>query len=75
MNQLNPKMIQEVASYVISLQGTNPPGGKPPEGNKYEEIVSDSLKASQDSAGVSADSIKKNDVRDESVIKDSVKLK
>lgn len=30
--QLNPKKIQEVASYVISLHGTNPPGGKPPEG-------------------------------------------
>jgi cytochrome c oxidase cbb3-type subunit 3 len=32
---LNPKQIQEVGSYVISLRGTNPPNGKPPEGNLY----------------------------------------
>lgn len=33
--QLNPKQIQEVASYIISLQGTNPPNAKQPEGQKY----------------------------------------
>jgi cytochrome c oxidase cbb3-type subunit 3 len=33
--QLNPKKMQEVASYVISLSGTNPPGGKPPEGTVW----------------------------------------
>jgi cytochrome c oxidase cbb3-type subunit 3 len=27
-----PKQIQEIASYVLSLQGTNPPNGKKPEG-------------------------------------------
>ncbi|MBI9072830.1 MAG: c-type cytochrome [Melioribacteraceae bacterium] len=34
--QLNPKQIQEVSSYILqSLQGTNPPNGKQPEGEKY----------------------------------------
>ena len=40
--QLNSKQIQAVASYVISLNGTNPPNGKQPEGNVYSE--EDSLK-------------------------------
>jgi len=39
---LNPKQMQEVSGYVISLHGTNPPNGKPPEGNLY--VPSDSLK-------------------------------
>jgi len=34
-NLLSPKKIQEVASYVVSLQGTNPPNAKPPEGQKW----------------------------------------
>ena len=41
--QLNPKQIQSVASYVISLHGTNPPNAKPPQGDRYTE--SDSTKA------------------------------
>jgi cytochrome c oxidase cbb3-type subunit 3 len=48
---LNPKKIQEVASYVISLHGTNPPNGKP--GDKY--VPQDSLKTK-----VKSDSIKTN---------------
>lgn len=35
--QLKPKEIQEVASYVISLHGTNPPNAKPPQGTKWSE--------------------------------------
>lgn len=31
------KQIQELASYVLSLHGTNPPGGKAPEGTMYVE--------------------------------------
>jgi cytochrome c oxidase cbb3-type subunit 3 len=41
------KQIQQLASYVLSLQGTNPPGGKAPEGQLYNEPVvaaKDSLK-------------------------------
>jgi len=34
-SQLNPKQIQQVASYIISLQGTNPKNPKPPQGDKY----------------------------------------
>jgi cytochrome c oxidase cbb3-type subunit 3 len=33
------KQIQQIASYVLSLQGTNPPGGKAPEGELYVEPV------------------------------------
>ena len=33
--QLNPKQIQEVVSYVMTLRGTNPPNGKAPEGELY----------------------------------------
>ncbi len=42
-SQLSPQQIQEVASYVLSLQGTNPPNGKKPEGQEYQ-TGSDSLK-------------------------------
>lgn len=38
--QLNPKQMQEVSSYVISLKGTKPPSGKPPEGNLYTDSSS-----------------------------------
>ncbi|MEJ2614753.1 MAG: cbb3-type cytochrome c oxidase N-terminal domain-containing protein [Ignavibacteriaceae bacterium] len=34
--KLNPREIQEVASYVISLQGTNPPNAKAPQGQIWE---------------------------------------
>jgi cytochrome c oxidase cbb3-type subunit III len=40
--KINPREIQEVASYVISLEGTNPPNAKAPQGQKWEE--SDSTK-------------------------------
>ncbi len=33
------KQIQNLGSYVLTLQGTNPPGGKAPEGQKYTEPV------------------------------------
>ncbi|MFA5403510.1 MAG: cbb3-type cytochrome c oxidase N-terminal domain-containing protein [Ignavibacteria bacterium] len=44
--QLNPKQIQQAASYVLSLHGTNPPNGKPPEGLIYKEeaVTKDSTK-------------------------------
>ncbi|MFZ0453704.1 MAG: cbb3-type cytochrome c oxidase N-terminal domain-containing protein [Ignavibacteriaceae bacterium] len=34
--KLNPREIQEVASYVLSLKGTNPPNAKAPQGQKWE---------------------------------------
>lgn len=32
---LKPEQIQEVASYILTLQGTNPPNAKAPEGEKF----------------------------------------
>jgi cytochrome c oxidase cbb3-type subunit 3 len=31
---LNPLQIQKVASYILTLQGTNPPGAKEPQGTE-----------------------------------------
>lgn len=47
---LSPEKIQNVASYVLTLQGTNPPNAKAPEGDLYkppvkEEAAQDSIKA------------------------------
>ena len=36
-DQLSPKDIQKVASYIISLQGSNPAGAKAPEGKIWTE--------------------------------------
>ncbi len=46
---LSPKEIQEVASYVISLKGSNPINPKPPQGNLY--VPADTTKTT-DSANV-----------------------
>ncbi|CAF3669813.1 unnamed protein product [Rotaria sp. Silwood1] len=46
-NQLNPKQIQAVVNYVLTLKGTNPANGKQPEGTIYI-----------DSTGVKIDSVK-----------------
>ncbi|MCO6357754.1 cbb3-type cytochrome c oxidase N-terminal domain-containing protein [Roseivirga pacifica] len=35
-SQLNPVRIRNVASYLLTLQGTNPPGALPPDGELYE---------------------------------------
>ncbi|UFH55937.1 cbb3-type cytochrome c oxidase N-terminal domain-containing protein [Spirosoma sp. KNUC1025] len=37
--QLNPLQIQQVSSYVLSLQGTKPAGGKEPQGEKVTPAV------------------------------------
>jgi cytochrome c oxidase cbb3-type subunit 3 len=37
--------IQKVASYVLSLQGTKPAGGKAPEGEKWVEEAAPAEKA------------------------------
>jgi cytochrome c oxidase cbb3-type subunit 3 len=39
-SQLGPEKIQKIASYILSLQGTKPAGGKAAEGDKWvEEVV------------------------------------
>lgn len=35
-NDYNNQQLYEIASYVLSLQGTNPPGAKAPQGEVYE---------------------------------------
>jgi len=41
--QLAPKQIQEVSSFILTLKGTNPPGAKEPQGEKWvEEVKTDS---------------------------------
>lgn len=46
-SQFSPKQMQTVASYVLSLQGSNPPNAKAPQGEVYieelEEVAADSL--------------------------------
>lgn len=87
-NQFNPKTMQDVASYVISLKGTNPPNGKAPEGQKYTETSADSAGAKTDSVKTSgdslsagknaaADSLKRTDTTGKSPMlqKDTAKLK
>lgn len=39
----SPKQIQQIASYVLSLQGTNPAGGKKPEGAPWTESDTTSI--------------------------------
>ncbi len=34
-DKLKPQQIQAVSSYIMSLQGTNPPNGKEPQGDEY----------------------------------------
>ncbi len=41
--QLTPAQIEEAASFVLSLQGTNPPNAKPPQGTLWSEKT-DSVK-------------------------------
>ncbi|HEX2867165.1 MAG TPA: cbb3-type cytochrome c oxidase N-terminal domain-containing protein [Ignavibacteriales bacterium] len=43
--QISPKQIQEVASYVLSLHGTNPPNSKAPQGVKAEEDSTNAAEA------------------------------
>jgi cytochrome c oxidase cbb3-type subunit III len=37
-DQYNPKQIQDVLSYIISLQGTNPANQKAPQGTEYPTV-------------------------------------
>ena len=49
-SKFNPKEISQLASYVKTLQGTNPPNGKAPQGDLYTEdsCNADSSKANKD---------------------------
>ncbi|MGB3019072.1 MAG: cbb3-type cytochrome c oxidase N-terminal domain-containing protein [Ignavibacteria bacterium] len=67
-NQFNPKSMQEVGSYVLSLQGTNPPNGKAPEGPLYVEAAADSLKTGKDTLKSKMDSLKVGGVKKDSAM-------
>lgn len=61
---LSPMQIAQISSYIKSIQGTNPPNAKAPQGEVYVEAgapVSDSTAVTPDSLGVVApiDSLKK----------------
>jgi cytochrome c oxidase cbb3-type subunit 3 len=57
--QLNPKQMQEVVSFILTLQGTNPPNGKAPEGELYvPEGNKDSTSTGKDSTEINTDSVK-----------------
>lgn len=49
--ELNPKKMHQVSSYILSLRGTNPPGAKAPQGELYIQKNSgnDSLQIKADS--------------------------
>lgn len=51
---LSSKDIQSVASYVLSLQGSNPPGGKPAEGEIWVETAEATPAVAVDSTKVEA---------------------
>lgn len=47
-SQLAPGQIQKVASFVLTLQGTNPPGAKDPQGDLYTPPADSTSKAAVD---------------------------
>jgi cytochrome c oxidase cbb3-type subunit 3 len=56
-DKLTPLQIQKVASYVLSLQGTNPPDALPPAGEKWVEVVDATAAGNTDSTAVSTDTV------------------
>jgi cytochrome c oxidase cbb3-type subunit 3 len=59
-NTLPPAAIQKVASYVLSLRGSNPPGAKAPQGDLYvpEKDSTNNAAAKTDSTATAVDSTK-----------------
>lgn len=53
---LDPKKMSAVANFILSLHGTNPPGAKAPQGEKYDEksAADNSMKPIADSVKVKA---------------------
>ena len=41
--QMNPSQMQKVSSFILTLQGTNPPNGKEPQGELWSEPQADQL--------------------------------
>lgn len=48
-DQLTPPQMQQVSSYILTLQGTTPPNGKEPQGEIWEEEKTDEIEQPSDS--------------------------
>ncbi len=57
---LSPMQIAQISSFIRTLAGTNPPDGKSPQGDLYQENAApaDSLALTKDTLAVKADSLK-----------------
>ena len=44
-DQLSPEQMQQVSSYILSLQGTSPANPKAPQGEKYEPTIEEPVDA------------------------------
>lgn len=53
-DELSPSQMAAVSSYILTLQGTNPPNAKAPEGQLYKPVPD----ASQDEDSATADTLK-----------------
>ncbi len=47
-SQFSPVQMQQLASYILTMPGTNPPNQKEPQGELYEPAESDSTSVSED---------------------------
>jgi cytochrome c oxidase cbb3-type subunit 3 len=56
-DQLSPKEMAEVASYVMTLRGTNPPDAKAPEGELYVPKTEDAAPADSTAAEPAGDEV------------------
>ena len=50
-DQLKPLEMEQVASYILSLQGTNPPNPKEPQGELYQQQVDNAAPADTSATG------------------------
>lgn len=46
--QLSPTEIQQISSYIVTLQGTNPPDAKEPEGDRYIAEVNEEAEETEE---------------------------
>lgn len=70
-SQLTPVQIQEVSSYIITLQGSNPANAKEPQG----EIWSEGTATATATEGSTEDAAPKVDVEEIALLKDAASLK
>ena len=59
-DQLRPEQMQEVASYLMSLTGTNPPNQKEPQGDLYEPEPEEDAPAEEEATTETSEAISMN---------------